>query len=111
MPTTGPPATPMEPACANCPTVTPKASVLPPPCHSIYIENTTHIDESLKAVGIAFLAAQLLASAIAVGRTVVSHEKNPVKMWQPIFLVVVVVGCTIVSLGIVPLSVEANYQY
>jgi len=80
-------------------------------CHLIYKENMTYIDESLKAIGIAFLVVQLLASAIAISWTIVYRKKNVVRMSQPIFLVVVAVGCTVLSLSIIPLSVEADYRY
>jgi len=80
-------------------------------CHLIYQEDMTYIDTHLKAVGMAFLVVQLLASVIAISWTMFYRQRNVVKMSQPIFLIVVAVGCTIVSLSIIPLSIEAEYRY
>jgi len=80
-------------------------------CHEKPVEDMTYISFALKAVGITFMIVQLLTSFALIPWTFHYRNKNVVKMSQPIFLVLVPIGCIIMILGIIPLCIEGEYRY
>ena len=77
----------------------------------IATEDMTFISPTLKAIGIGFVALQGMFSAFFGVWTLYYRGQGVVMSSQPVFLLLVVIGCFIMSISILPTAVEETYRY
>lgn len=74
-------------------------------------EDMSHISHALEISGITFVVFQGRASGFFVAWTITFRNHAAVKMSQPIILMLVVLGCFIMSLSILLTTIQADYRY
>jgi len=80
-------------------------------CVTVPEEDMTYLGDGLKLAGYSAVVVQALASTIAIVWTYYYRDNELVKVSQPIFLRAIAIGCFIMSLTIIPLSVEGDYRF
>mmetsp|Transcript_13827 Transcript_13827/g.27569 ORF Transcript_13827/g.27569 Transcript_13827/m.27569 type:complete len:824 (-) Transcript_13827:377-2848(-) len=80
-------------------------------CHEVPVEDYTYIGVGNRVVGYIFVAIQCLSSILCIVWTLHYQNNNVVKMSQPIFLVLIAFGCMVMSISIIPLTIEGDYRY
>jgi len=80
-------------------------------CKDKILEDMTYIGTSLLAVGIIFISLQVGMSVLAIVWTILLRKKTIVRASQPIFLIIIALGCVVISSSIIPMGIEAEYRY
>jgi hypothetical protein len=74
-------------------------------------EDTNHISLALKVVGAVYVGLQGVFSGLSAVWTIYYREHGIVKKSQPVFLLLVLLGCFTISLSILPTMVEGKYRF
>jgi len=74
-------------------------------------EDMTYISDSMIRLGWALLVIQGLVSFFLFAWTCRYRETNIVKASQPLFLHMISFGCCVLSLTIIPASIQGDYRY
>jgi len=74
-------------------------------------EDLSQISYSLKITGIVFAAVQGIACVFFAAWTIHYRGHGVVKKSHPIFLLLLLLGCSLMTLSILPTLVQAEYRY
>jgi branched-chain amino acid transport system substrate-binding protein len=80
-------------------------------CHFIPTEEMTYIESAIKSFGYCLVGVQSFASFFCIAWTLWFRSRDAVRSAQPVFLNLVALGCLILSLSIIPLTVEESYRF
>lgn len=79
-------------------------------CSTVPAENYNYINPSWLAVGYAFVALIVVTAAVCLVWMFQHRRSKVVAAAQPPFLVLLVVGCVVHGLAIIPLGIETGYR-
>jgi len=79
--------------------------------HVIPEEDMSYLESNLKITGISFVVVQGIFSLFFLSWTIYNRERGVVKRSQPVFLLLVNIGCCVISLSILPALVQGEYRY
>ena len=80
-------------------------------CKNKRAEDMTYLQNFLPKLGISFVFLQAVLSIFFSVWVFLFRKKSIVRGAQPIFLVLISMGCLICSSSIIPLSVQGDYRY
>mmetsp|Transcript_19261 Transcript_19261/g.47630 ORF Transcript_19261/g.47630 Transcript_19261/m.47630 type:complete len:876 (+) Transcript_19261:112-2739(+) len=80
-------------------------------CKILPAEDMTYIDSTFLTVGYTYVGIQFITSLFFAGWTIWNAKTQIVKASQPMFLHLINFGCFVLSLSILPQTVQGEYRY